>query len=554
MQVVVPMSGFGERFRRAGYTVPKPLIHVEGKPIISHVVDLFDADSKFFFIVNADHLNDEALGMAKLLKQIAPGCTIVPIAPHRLGPVYACLEVIPHLEPNQEVFVNYADFSCLWDFEDFLKDARHRGLHASVPAYRGFHPHSGGSTNYAYIQEENLYLSKIREKEPFTSDKTREFASSGGYYFLSADLMEHYFGRLLEHGPSVNGEFYVSSAVELMARDDLRVGVYEVRHFMQWGTPEDLNEYAYWSQIFRALASWRRSDIAIESAGPSLILASGRGERFRSVGYQTPKPALSIGGKKLLEQVCLAIAEPRFSKVSLPKGFAGLFQRIDPEFVVEFPSVTEGQAASAMQLLEQSGIPDDSVFSVLPSDTLFADSAKGVTNLIEDLGDRPFIIPWVSAASPLAEANPDSYGWLVESEDGLESYVKCRPPSRRAKVMLGAFTFSSRQDFGILFEKLLEEDTRVNGEYYLDSLVSLAKDLGFEVRLFEPTFSVSLGTPYEFETYRYWQCAFDLWPSHPYSLDVDPFVLQGDVEKLRSQLGATRHLPSEWVTEGNQGL
>ncbi|SVD84200.1 uncharacterized protein METZ01_LOCUS437054, partial [marine metagenome] len=29
------MSGFGERFRKTGYTIPKLLIEVEGKPIIA---------------------------------------------------------------------------------------------------------------------------------------------------------------------------------------------------------------------------------------------------------------------------------------------------------------------------------------------------------------------------------------------------------------------------------------------------------------------------------------------------------------------------------------
>ena len=29
MKIVIPMSGFGERFKRAGYKVPKPLIEVE---------------------------------------------------------------------------------------------------------------------------------------------------------------------------------------------------------------------------------------------------------------------------------------------------------------------------------------------------------------------------------------------------------------------------------------------------------------------------------------------------------------------------------------------
>ena len=552
MQVVVPMSGFGERFRRAGYAIPKPLIQIEGKPIISHVVDLFDSDSKFFFVVNSDHLEDEALGLGKTLKAIAPDCQIISIAPHRLGPVHACLQAIPYLDVNEAVFVNYSDFSCLWDFGDFLADARERDLEGSVPAYRGFHPHSGGSTNYAYIREENFFLKEIREKEPFTANKMREFASTGGYYFLSAALMLHYFEQLVAEGFSVNGEFFVSSAVELMARDDLNVGVYEIQHFMQWGTPEDLEEYSYWSELFRKLAQWKGSEITIKSAGPYLVLASGKGERFSSAGYKTPKPALSIGGKKLLEQVCSTAEEPRFLKVSLQEGLADLFTRVDPESFVEFPFVTEGQAASAMQLLDLSSIPEDSHFSILPADTLFADAGKGLSDLISELDDKPFIIPWVSASYPLAERNAESYGWLLETENGLRSYVKSKPPSRTAKVMLGAFTFSSPQDFRVLFDTLILLDIRIRGEYYLDSFVTLAQDLGFEIRLFEPTFAASLGTPYEFETYRYWQSAFDRWQSHPYSLESDPFVSRGDLGTLRSQLKKTRHDPRDWTVDGRE--
>ena len=52
MQIVIPMSGFGERFRAVGYTVPKPLIRVEGKPIIQHVVEMFSAEDDFIFICN----------------------------------------------------------------------------------------------------------------------------------------------------------------------------------------------------------------------------------------------------------------------------------------------------------------------------------------------------------------------------------------------------------------------------------------------------------------------------------------------------------------------
>ena len=58
MQIVIPMSGFGERFRRAGYSVPKPLIEVDGKPIIQHVIEMFPGEEKFIFICNENHLQD----------------------------------------------------------------------------------------------------------------------------------------------------------------------------------------------------------------------------------------------------------------------------------------------------------------------------------------------------------------------------------------------------------------------------------------------------------------------------------------------------------------
>ena len=50
MQIVIPMSGFGERFRRTGYSVPKPLIEVDGKPIIQHVIEMFPGEENFIFI------------------------------------------------------------------------------------------------------------------------------------------------------------------------------------------------------------------------------------------------------------------------------------------------------------------------------------------------------------------------------------------------------------------------------------------------------------------------------------------------------------------------
>ena len=50
------MSGFGERFREAGYSVPKPLITVRDKPIIQHVIEMFPGIDRVVFICNREHL------------------------------------------------------------------------------------------------------------------------------------------------------------------------------------------------------------------------------------------------------------------------------------------------------------------------------------------------------------------------------------------------------------------------------------------------------------------------------------------------------------------
>ena len=55
MQLVIPMSGLGQRFKFAGYETPKPLIEIEGKTIIEHILGMFPGINDVIFICNKDH-------------------------------------------------------------------------------------------------------------------------------------------------------------------------------------------------------------------------------------------------------------------------------------------------------------------------------------------------------------------------------------------------------------------------------------------------------------------------------------------------------------------
>src|ERR1700690_2821887 len=235
MQIVIPMSGVGKRFVEAGYRQLKPLIEVDGLPMIEHVVRMFPGESDFLFICTTEA--DEKTPLKSVLKQIAPRGQVGGIAPPKPGPVHAVLEARNWIRRTGQVIGNYCDFSVDGDYFDFKQTMQRLGCAGALTAYRGFHPHSLGPNLYAYMRERNNCLIEIREKHCFTEQRMNEYASTGTYYFRSGELLLKYFDRAVERGLQTNDEFYASSPYNLMVEDGLDVYLHEVAKFMQWGTP-----------------------------------------------------------------------------------------------------------------------------------------------------------------------------------------------------------------------------------------------------------------------------------------------------------------------------
>ena len=69
---------------------------------------------------------------------------------------------------------------------------------------------------------------------------------------------------------------------------------------MQWGTPDDLNEYLRWSNGFTALASYKKSKTIFQSS--TLIPMAGKGSRFKKENYKLSKPLIPISGIPMVIQ------------------------------------------------------------------------------------------------------------------------------------------------------------------------------------------------------------------------------------------------------------
>lgn len=251
MKIIIPMSGLGQRFLNAGYIMPKPLININNRKIIEYVVDLFSDNDELIFICNKTH--NEEFKIKDFLLTRFPKSHVEIIDNHKFGPVYAVTKVYNLLKEDDEVIINYCDFNMEWNYNDFKTNIKLSNCDASIVAYTGFHPH--------LLIEKNLYagckldinnnLIEIKEKYSFESNKMLGYHSTGTYYFKKVSLMKKYFNLQIQNNIHLNNEYYVSLCFNKMIEDNLKVYVYDkVISFCQWGTPEDLNDYLYYSKIF----------------------------------------------------------------------------------------------------------------------------------------------------------------------------------------------------------------------------------------------------------------------------------------------------------------
>lgn len=536
MQIIIPMSGFGERFRRAGYVVPKPLIKIDGKSIIAHVVDLFPGEADFTFIVNQDHLDTPEFGLEAELKKIAPDGKIIAIAPHKLGPINAVLQVIDQINLQLPTVVNYCDFTCLWDWTNFKRFVSENQLEGCLPAYKGFHPHSLGVTNYAYIRETEGRVQDIQEKKPFTDDRMDEYASSGTYYFSSGQLMKDAFEHVIQNNLDVNGEFYVSMAYKYLAAVNAKTFVYPLQHFMQWGTPEDVAEYKGWSETFKRLSL--SSDSYRSRCSTLLMPMAGLGKRFKDAGYETTKPLIPVSGLPMVIQSAKSLPAANEGVFALRTDMEGyldvegeISKHILNSVFVELDELNDGQARTVREALNAS--KENGMVVVGACDNGLLYDSKLHDDLM--LSKKFDLLVWVARGHANAVRRPEMFGWAIE-KDGLVSGVSVKSPlgdPSSDPIVIGTMSFKNGEVLKRCLDNLFSREGKVNGEFYLDSIVEDALALGLRVGLFQVDSYVSWGTPNDLRTFEYWQSCFELWDSHPYSVENDRWVPSAEVDTLR---------------------
>lgn len=526
MKVVIPMSGLGERFLAAGYTCPKPLIQVEGMPIIEHIVRNFSSEDHFVFGVNQDHLQTTPLG--DVLKNIAPNSTLVSLSHQPEGVVSVLRELFDSIHDEEPVIVNYCDFSWVWNYEAFKREVSQTDCDGAVLCYRGFHPHLTGPNQYATLLSDGPWMVAIREKHSWHPDKKEDWTSSGTYYFKRGRDLKRYC-TVIQDKPEwkIHGEYYVSQLFQLMKEDGLKILVYEIPYMLQWGTPEDLAQYDYWSNYFR-----KRGAVSPERSPDNmtvLILLAGAGKRFSQGGYSLPKPWIPVDRLPMVVQATHDLPRGnRYFFISRKdpdhlENEKVLATRFKPSRIIHIPELTEGQACTALCAKEHLDLELPLLIGACDHSVILDEHQfRQWTSPHSEVDALIFTF----RHNPMVQRNPERYGWVQTDSSTRALRVSVKIPlsqnPSQDHAVVGAFWFKKARYFIDSAEEMIRQNDRVQGEFYIDQCMNYLIQRNLRVHVFEVEAYASWGTPDDLLTYEYWNQFFAQAPFHPYRKERPP--------------------------------
>ena len=231
MNVLIPMAGAGSRFAAAGYTFPKPLIEVNGKPMIQVVTENLNVEAHFIYIVQKNHY--DKYNLKQLLNLISPGCDIVQVNSLTEGAACTTLlakELINNDEPllmaNSDQYVEWNSNECLYAFTA-------DGVDGGIVTFRATHP----KWSFAKLGDDG-FVTEVAEKNPISN-----IATVGIYYWKKGSDYVKYAEQMIEKNIRTNGEFYVCPVFNEAIGDGKKIRVKDVPKMWGIGTPEDLNYF-----------------------------------------------------------------------------------------------------------------------------------------------------------------------------------------------------------------------------------------------------------------------------------------------------------------------
>ena len=230
MQILLLMNGRGERFKKAGYTTPKPFLKLQGKTLIERVLKCYQGMGQITCLVGREYVTEEFISLGTKFN-----LDFFILDKFHRGPAETVLESRKAIK-EEEILV--ADCDSLISTKelqkgiDFFKRKKAQG---GSPLMITEDP----EVSYARLDHGTFEIFQTKEREQLS-----HWSTTGPYWFkYSRDLLEACTENIK------TGEYHISPCFNVLISRKKKVYGYPVIQFLHLGTPEAYEKYAYHSDL-----------------------------------------------------------------------------------------------------------------------------------------------------------------------------------------------------------------------------------------------------------------------------------------------------------------
>jgi HAD superfamily hydrolase (TIGR01509 family) len=231
MNVLIPMAGAGSRFEKVGYTFPKPLIEVNGKPMIQVVVENLNLDANYIYVVQKVHRKQ--FNLDTLLNLITPNCKIIETDGLTEGAACTALLATKYINNDAPLFFANSDQFVEWDSSGFMYKMQETNVDGGIVTFESTHP------KWSFTKIDDLgFVTEVAEKNPISN-----IATVGYYYWKHGSDFVKFANQMIDKDVRVNNEFYVCPVFNEAIDGGKKIITFDTDGMWGLGTPEDLKYF-----------------------------------------------------------------------------------------------------------------------------------------------------------------------------------------------------------------------------------------------------------------------------------------------------------------------
>ena len=237
LNVIIPMASKSIFFEDEKYIYPKPLIEINGKTMIQHVVEnlkTITQDIQFIFIVSNSDCSKYHLD--SILKLIAGNdCIILKLDKETKGAACSVLMAIEYINNDEPLVIANSDQIIAENLNSIISAFQKKNVDAGVVCFETVHPR----WSFVRLNEQNKIM-ETAEKRPLSKN-----AIAGFYYFKKGSFFIDAAMNSIEKDANVNGIYYIAPVLNEMVLKNLNMEIYKIANekYHTFYSPQKIEEF-----------------------------------------------------------------------------------------------------------------------------------------------------------------------------------------------------------------------------------------------------------------------------------------------------------------------